>query len=131
MISVIALFDKPPPAIRSSAARPVGKTVVGGVERWGKRSASNFRRSTMEFAPAMAEAWHRPSTCSSEHFEQTKRCAWRFAPYRSEEHTSELQSRFGISYAVFCLKKKKSTYTYWPTLAPLANPRAFLTCPAP
>src|ERR1043166_4375151 len=23
----------------------------------------------------------------------------------SEEHTSELQSRFGISYAVFCLKK--------------------------
>src|ERR1043166_10033257 len=28
-------------------------------------------------------------------------------PTRSEEHTSELQSRFGISYAVFCLKKKK------------------------
>ena len=26
---------------------------------------------------------------------------------RSEEHTSELQSRVGISYAVFCLKKKK------------------------
>src|ERR1043166_5893879 len=25
--------------------------------------------------------------------------------WRSEEHTSELQSRFGISYAVFCLKK--------------------------
>src|ERR1043166_6915866 len=28
------------------------------------------------------------------------------ADNRSEEHTSELQSRFGISYAVFCLKKK-------------------------
>jgi len=28
-------------------------------------------------------------------------------PMRSEEHTSELQSRFGRSYAVFCLKKKK------------------------
>src|ERR1043166_5184525 len=28
---------------------------------------------------------------------------------RSEEHTSELQSRFGISYAVFCLKKKTCT----------------------
>src|SRR5213075_3591675 len=26
---------------------------------------------------------------------------------RSEEHTSELQSRLVISYAVFCLKKKK------------------------
>src|SRR3546814_12700468 len=29
---------------------------------------------------------------------------------RSEEHTSELQSLMRISYAVFCLKKKK-TYT--------------------
>src|ERR1043166_9488396 len=29
---------------------------------------------------------------------------------RSEEHTSELQSRFGISYAVFCLKKTKHDY---------------------
>jgi len=26
---------------------------------------------------------------------------------RSEEHTSELQSHHCISYAVFCLKKKK------------------------
>src|SRR3546814_1157382 len=28
-------------------------------------------------------------------------------PSRSEEHTSELQSLMRISYAVFCLKKKK------------------------
>src|SRR3546814_14750378 len=32
-------------------------------------------------------------------------CAW----LRSEEHTSELQSLMRISYAVFCLKKKKHT----------------------
>src|SRR3546814_4341978 len=32
---------------------------------------------------------------------------------RSEEHTSELQSLMRISYAVFCLKKKKSMlYTH-------------------
>src|SRR3546814_6590936 len=30
---------------------------------------------------------------------------------RSEEHTSELQSLMRISYAVFCLKKKKKTHT--------------------
>src|SRR3546814_4932391 len=30
---------------------------------------------------------------------------------RSEEHTSELQSLMRISYAVFCLKKKKSNIT--------------------
>src|SRR3546814_7397582 len=29
---------------------------------------------------------------------------------RSEEHTSELQSLMRISYAVFCLKKKKNTH---------------------
>src|SRR3546814_4176817 len=29
------------------------------------------------------------------------------SPWRSEEHTSELQSLMRISYAVFCLKKKK------------------------
>src|SRR3546814_10461409 len=29
--------------------------------------------------------------------------------HRSEEHTSELQSLMRISYAVFCLKKKKNT----------------------
>src|SRR3546814_7393414 len=31
-------------------------------------------------------------------------------PSRSEEHTSELQSLMRISYAVFCLKKKKQTH---------------------
>src|SRR3546814_3116100 len=32
-------------------------------------------------------------------------------PLRSEEHTSELQSLMRISYAVFCLKKKRNTTT--------------------
>src|SRR3546814_7885525 len=31
-----------------------------------------------------------------------------FGTVRSEEHTSELQSLMRISYAVFCLKKKKT-----------------------
>src|SRR3546814_10420522 len=31
--------------------------------------------------------------------------------HRSEEHTSELQSLMRISYAVFCLKKKKQHHT--------------------
>src|SRR3546814_9581548 len=32
--------------------------------------------------------------------------------HRSEEHTSELQSLMRISYAVFCLKKKKRNITH-------------------
>src|SRR3546814_6225141 len=40
---------------------------------------------------------------------QPCRCCRR--DHRSEEHTSELQSLMRISYAVFCLKKKKPTTT--------------------
>src|SRR3546814_1289441 len=35
---------------------------------------------------------------------------------RSEEHTSELQSLMRISYAVFCLKKKKKLATIYKTM---------------
>src|SRR3546814_8929477 len=34
-----------------------------------------------------------------------------YSASRSEEHTSELQSLMRISYAVFCLKKKKTEHT--------------------
>src|SRR3546814_7213171 len=37
-------------------------------------------------------------------------------PARSEEHTSELQSLMRISYAVFCLKKKKKLIGIFITL---------------
>src|SRR3546814_1579756 len=45
-------------------------------------------------------AWMQPS-------ENMKPRARATTPGRSEEHTSELQSLMRISYAVFCLKKKK------------------------
>src|SRR3546814_5134271 len=38
---------------------------------------------------------------------------------RSEEHTSELQSLMRISYAVFCLKKKK--YAHYTIILPLLH----------
>src|ERR1044071_10030431 len=37
---------------------------------------------------------------------------------RSEEHTSELQSRVDISYAVFCLKKKRNNWFHCVLLPP-------------
>src|SRR3546814_6106585 len=42
------------------------------------------------------------SSGSERHLKKWKKCG-----LRSEEHTSELQSLMRISYAVFCLKKKK------------------------
>src|SRR3546814_4672756 len=45
-------------------------------------------------------------------FEALRQLQWRSSALsfatRSEEHTSELQSLMRISYAVFCLKKKKT-----------------------
>src|SRR3546814_3035997 len=44
-------------------------------------------------------------------FAEADRIAARPPAERSEEHTSELQSLMRISYAVYCLKKKKPTST--------------------
>src|SRR3546814_4481682 len=43
--------------------------------------------------------------------QNTLNTAIRATEKRSEEHTSELQSLMRISYAVFCLKKKKTKHT--------------------
>src|ERR1043166_6296286 len=61
-----------------------------------------------EHAAARAEAERSIAGEGAEHGAEhvERRAADRTSPGdRSEEHTSELQSRFGISYAVFCLKK--------------------------
>src|SRR3546814_7915674 len=47
---------------------------------------------------------------SSSIFPNTMRISANPPLVRSEEHTSELQSLMRISYAVFCLKKKKNSY---------------------
>src|SRR3546814_4693676 len=46
------------------------------------------------------------------HSFRRSRCLRPAALTRSEEHTSELQSLMRISYAVFCLKKKKKSIQY-------------------
>src|SRR3546814_2057870 len=56
--------------------------------------------------------------------EPNRRRWFRPSSRRSEEHTSELQSLMRISYAVFCLKKKKNTNL------PYTNPRTNRTPPS-
>src|SRR3546814_9674348 len=66
---------------------------AGGCESWYKTGSgimpNNWGSDTRTFAKMMR----------------------RFDAERSEEHTSELQSLMRISYAVFCLKKKKTNTT--------------------
>src|SRR3546814_1285864 len=63
-------------------------------------------------APHIEPPWRRGRT--AQHFPKrapARRRSFQFllqcVESRSEEHTSELQSLMRISYAVFCLKKKK------------------------
>src|SRR3546814_2614722 len=65
-------------------------------------------------ASAPRSGWHRRFAPTSRYsprsavLRQSDRTVTRsHPPWRSEEHTSELQSLMRISYAVFCLKKKK------------------------
>src|SRR3546814_3959773 len=53
-------------------------------------------------APWQLPAWPQPWARRTCRWKMPQRSRW-----RSEEHTSELQSLMRISYAVFCLKKKK------------------------
>src|SRR3546814_6557844 len=72
--------------------------------RSGRRIMSD---SLIAFQPAIEEPSNMmPSTSASSSIAST--CIAR----RSEEHTSELQSLMRISYAVFCLKKKKRERSY-------------------
>src|SRR3546814_5491152 len=66
------------------------KAMTGGVTETEVRSA----RHKLGVRPV----FKRIDTCAAEFEARTP---------RSEEHTSELQSLMRISYAVFCLKKKK------------------------
>src|SRR3546814_6065576 len=47
--------------------------------------------------------------------------------YRSDEHTSELQSLMRISSAVFCLKKKNITPTVFQLIPLLLHPPYYLS----
>src|SRR3546814_4398889 len=65
-------------------------------------------RCTLHPGPASGHR-HRPCTTYAPYGPTRLHSTPRSRGGRSEEHTSELQSLMRISYAVFCLKKKKNT----------------------
>src|SRR3546814_10184617 len=64
------------------------------------REGREARRDMIETAPCRPRARTESSSPTSSGVTARRR--------RSDEHTSELQSLMRISYAVFCLKKKKN-----------------------
>src|SRR3546814_8170305 len=57
----------------------------------------------------LSQGLSRPDLAISAGFSHAVVTAHNGVLHRSEEHTSELQSLMRISYAVFCLKKKKNS----------------------
>src|SRR3546814_5639842 len=84
------------------------------MDAWMRRSTS--RRSLATASPIRSSTLTRKSICAQHgNVAQTR---WLhedhlrslpLPPWRSEEHTSELQSLMRISYAVFCLKTHKQS----------------------
>src|SRR3546814_5748028 len=89
------------PGLRRSAADQGGPAAVAAAGRATARIPARGLPSRDGIRPR--------SSCpapmrSADPFRPARDRGWRS---RSEEHTSELQSLMRISYAVFCLKKKK------------------------
>src|SRR3546814_4107469 len=73
-------------------------------------SRAAFARHTIPMKSKNRSRYARTPRPSS--YSRTSPCSrTRASSRRSEEHTSELQSLMRISYAVFCLKKKKNDNT--------------------
>src|SRR3546814_3648418 len=78
---------------------------VGNVENLEKRITRAYRRTLFG---SLTNVWLFDRRCVKP--DKANASALALLPRdRSEEHTSELQSLMRISYAVFCLKKKKRT----------------------
>src|SRR3546814_7771884 len=77
---------------------------------WVSASPRRNQKTTIASAPPIRKGMRQPQASSS----ASVSMAWsasRTQMARSEEHTSELQSLMRISYAVFCLKKKRTKET--------------------
>src|SRR3546814_5457135 len=106
-----------------AGSMPTAPWVVTG-ERWMEpksESASCWKSSPVAPSRSCRQRSHETQNCGAGGDSSRYRVVSRYraeqnrasAPAiyrRSEEHTSELQSLMRISYAVFCLKKKKTTH---------------------
>src|SRR3546814_5812987 len=85
-------------------AAPFLSAISSNVRHWRPADGPRWRQSRLH------ECRLRHHVAAAAPVSHKERHCWRSEarpPPRSEEHTSELQSLMRISYAVFCLKKKK------------------------
>src|SRR3546814_2669844 len=103
MAAVLALAIEVRRLVELVIARRLGGGRHAGVERRGAEDAGGDERAHQAFG----ENTHYKSFPGSAIPSLGEIGCFGEKTSRSEEHTSELQSLMRISYAVFCLKKKK------------------------
>src|SRR3546814_9901558 len=96
------MIRRPPRSTRTDTLFPY-TTLFRSAVPTGRRSAGHHRAGVAH-AQRHADGWQDLGRQRSGSLRPQFPAA-----RRSEEHTSELQSLMRISYAVFCLKKKKRT----------------------
>src|SRR3546814_2322056 len=97
------MIRRPPRSTRTDTLFPYTTLFRSGRGRFRQRASRACARC--------ARSRNHPRATAPADRTTAARCRVRVAAGRSEEHTSELQSLMRISYAVFCLKKKKQTHT--------------------
>src|SRR3546814_1780945 len=95
VLGVFPLRCLRPLRIKSFTLRPSGSWFVCGSSHRNRPLATTTRSESPYALPAMPPLVNASGSSSLR------------SSFRSEEHTSELQSLMRISYAVFCLKQKQ------------------------
>src|SRR3546814_2300405 len=109
-MSFCLMIRRPPRSTRTDTLLPYTTLFRSQISAPGAAGDDARRRAPADrIVSAQGEVPRRPDRPWRQH-----RPHARHARSRSEEQTSELQSLMRISYAVFCLKKKKS-YTIYHT----------------
>src|SRR3546814_4084853 len=103
------MIRRPPRSTRTDTLFPYTTLFRSGAPQSLQDGVWNAGRLQQHNLPVVSQnianvQWH--TTCHSEQRHQSQTNA--HTAGRSEEHTSELQSLMRISYAVFCLKKKRN-----------------------
>src|SRR3546814_1614623 len=104
------MIRRPPRSTRTDTLFPY-TTLFRSPVRWPVllRGKGTRRAVQVKIAPLFFQSFlHHIGRCSSGNVFIQKQHLIGLFQRRSEEHTSELQSLMRISYAVFCLKKKKT-----------------------
>src|SRR3546814_1442811 len=93
------------------SGKPSGRAILSGEGRARHRikqeGHDDWRDMVIALLAHHAQAHHLTGRIHFVKIVEAQKVGHAFAPIRSEEHTSELQSLMRNSYAAFCLQKKK------------------------